>query len=114
VLPDKECLQYIDGDTWGDEEAEKDIVSSHLNENGQLEFHGLLSPFSCSYYNGLLLQGKKILWNQANRDEYESGEGEFSGDCKQITMRFYKPMKGDGDLPPYTTQIITFLHHGGE
>jgi hypothetical protein len=114
VLPDKECLQYMDGDTWGDKDGKHGEATSETDENGQLEANLQYLGFGEPYFHGFKVQGKTLYFNQANRDSYESAEGEFSGDCKQITMRYYQPMKGDGELPPYATASITFLHHGLE
>ncbi len=114
ILPDPECMTYIDGDTWGDKDGKHGDAISETDDNGQQEAHFSHLGSGAPYFTGFKIQGEKIIWNQANRDQYESAEGEFSGDCKQITMRYYKPLKGDGELPPSSTAIITFLHHGLE
>jgi hypothetical protein len=110
MLPDEECMKYIDGDTWEDEKAKKFTVDSGYDPNGQFgPTVGHLGPGGL-YFDSFVMSGKKVYWNQANRDSYESAEGEFSDDCQQITARYYKP----GEDVPYSTRIITFLHQGGE
>ncbi len=100
ILPDSECLEYVDGDTW----AGDTVVKAVYNANGQHEIRfGLLEP-SILYFNGFLIHGRKLLWSNANQTSYEWAEGYFNGDCKQITINYYSPLDGGSEqIPGHTT-----------
>ncbi|MBU1907723.1 hypothetical protein KKF59_01165 [Patescibacteria group bacterium] len=108
--PDAECIQYIGGDTWvkvGEPDIKGPIGSSY-KENGQLRMAGL-GPSYIDYYDGCVVSARKIVWNQTNRDQYDFAEGEFSPDCKTITMNYFHA----GEAEPFETVQVVWLHHPG-
>lgn len=107
MAPDANCIWYIDGDTWvpvGFPDG-KGTIGSKYRENGQLYASGIIAPYS-EFYNGFVVSARKIAWNLANRDQYDFAEGEFSEDCKTITMRYYR----SGENEPYGTGQVVWLH----
>ena len=112
VAPDAECIQYIGGDTWvyvGQPDW-KGSIQGGYGDYGQLHMNsgGLIGPYA-DYYDGFVVSARKIFWNQANRDQYDFSEGEFSPDCKTITMHHFHA----GESQPVATEQAVWLHHPG-
>lgn len=108
VAADAECVGYISGDTWvtvGDPDA-KGTIGHEFGENDQLYMGGKLSPYS-EFYDHFTVSARKIVWNFANRDQYDFSEGEFGGDCKTITMNHFHA----GENEPFETEQAIWLHH---
>lgn len=100
-----ECGDYVNGDIWSALNSDKKDYSGLEYWGGQLHF-GIPSLGGSEGYDSLhVMNGKKIYWNRANAQNFESGEGEFSENCKTATMRYYLP----GETVPYDTSVAVYI-----
>ncbi|MBI4139074.1 hypothetical protein HY479_02890 [Candidatus Uhrbacteria bacterium] len=101
-----DCESHVSGDTWvlvgpGYETT----AGSKKNPNNQLVLGGVGSCGS-ENCNGLTVSGKKLYGYRFIREVVDTAEGEFSEDCRTITMRYY-PV---GSTQPSDTEEYSWLH----
>lgn len=106
VPPDPTCIGYVNGDTWGVEgTAFSDPLDWSAAPNGQtiVGFGSLFGP-DAPYYKGMIMSGKSLYWNRANQ-MLENCSGEFSPDCKRISINCV-----DGSGATTVDGALVYLH----
>lgn len=101
------CKDFVRNDTWvpyGYPDKAFDMATSWL-AYGQLQL-----PIGCdlgAYCDGTIMSGNDLYWNRYNKDTLPSTEGEFSPDCKTITLRYYDA----GEPSPYGEGVYVWSFH---
>ncbi|MEO5927805.1 MAG: hypothetical protein ABIO72_03725 [Patescibacteria group bacterium] len=106
--PDTQCANNVDGDTWEWEDGQNASATySETNANGQLttSFGAAFSP-DVSYFNGFVVSAKSLNFNLANQAMLDYCSGEFSADCKSVTLSCWHA----GESTPFKQKTLVYVH----
>lgn len=109
VMPDANCAGYVDGDIWQTENGTTESqAQTQPIQNGQyaVSFGAAFTP-DASYFNGFVMSGKLLSWNEANSAMLDHCTGTFSSDCKSITLSCWH----GADTTPFKQKTLINIVH---